>query len=129
MVSTMFTLVITVVLRGSMQITTTVHVHSLVEVVTEPLLVLVVVGTGTKERVGVLLALLVMVLAKPNVHVLMPDTTIGDESCNAENICRECEAGSVVPDGTCNDVNNDDEVGTLTTGDKRCRASLQTDCL
>ena len=50
------------------------------------------------------------------------DTTIGNGSCNAENICRECESGSVVPDGTCNDLNNDDEVGTLTTGDKRCRA-------
>ena len=48
--------------------------------------------------------------------------TIGDDSCNAKEMCTLCEGGSVVPDGTCNDVNNVDEVGTLTTGDKRCRA-------
>ena len=40
-------------------------------------------------------------------------TIIGNGSCNAESICIECEDGSVVPDGTCNDVTNDDEVGTL----------------
>ena len=59
---------------------------------------------------------------------------IGDDSCNADQVCRDCEAGSVVPAGTCNDLNNVDEVGTLSQegdydgttgtrkGDKRCRA-------
>ena len=49
-------------------------------------------------------------------------TIIGISSCNADFVCKYCEAGSFVPDGTCNDVNNSDEVGTLTTGYKRCRA-------
>ena len=40
---------------------------------------------------------------------------IGYVSCNAEKVCQDCEAGSVVPDGTCNNMNNVDEVGTLTT--------------
>ena len=60
------------------------------------------------------------------VHHLDVGTTIGNGSCNAQEVCMHCEAGSVVPDGTCNDLNNDDEVGTLLefpdAGDKRCRA-------
>ena len=51
------------------------------------------------------------------------DVTIGDNSCNADSVCNFCEAGSLVPPGTCNDVNNVDEVGSrLYAGDKRCRA-------
>ena len=41
------------------------------------------------------------------------NVTIGDNSCNADSVCAYCEGGSVVPDGTCNDLNNVDEVGTL----------------
>ena len=41
--------------------------------------------------------------------------TIGDDSCNADFVCMDCESGSIVPDGTCNDVNNLDEVGQLET--------------
>ena len=58
--------------------------------------------------------------------------TIGNGSCNASTsdpdggICNNCEAGSVVPDGTCNDVNNVDEVGDKPYGKNdfltRCRA-------
>ena len=57
---------------------------------------------------------------------------IGDDSCNADQVCRDCEAGSVVTPGTCNDLGNATEVGVLsgdysgttgtTAGNKRCRA-------
>lgn len=52
------------------------------------------------------------------------NVTIGDNSCNAVSVCKGCEAGSIVLGGTCNGVTNlyDGQVGTLTNGDRRCRA-------
>ena len=57
---------------------------------------------------------------------------IGDNSCNADQVCRDCEAGSVVPSGTCNDSGLVDQVGVLVgdysdttgtrAGNSRCRA-------
>ena len=49
------------------------------------------------------------------VRTQVVGTTIGDNSCNADFVCMDCESGSIVPDGTCNDVNNLDEVGQLET--------------
>ena len=57
---------------------------------------------------------LVMLIKKD----LLLELAVAMQNISARNV----RAGSVVPDGTCNDVNNVDEVGTLTTGDKRCRA-------
>ena len=57
---------------------------------------------------------------------------IGDNSCNAKEVCRDCEAGSVVPDNTCNYIpkdvilmeDEDPEVGMLNNdiNTPRCRA-------
>lgn len=47
---------------------------------------------------------------------------IGARSCNAYGICAGCEAGSKVPSDTCNDLDNEDEVGIGSDGEKRCRA-------
>jgi len=57
---------------------------------------------------------------------------IGDDSCNADQVCRDCEAGSVITPGTCNDLGNATEVGVLAgdysgttgtrAGNSRCRA-------
>lgn len=58
-------------------------------------------------------------------------TTIGDNCCNDSYICAGCEGGSVVPHNTCNDLDNEDEVGVVpsqignrTDNDdgRRCRA-------